>query len=314
MRAVTIRDGELLVDEHPDPEPGAGEVMVAVRGAGLNGADLLQLKGGYPAPPGSPADIPGLELAGEVVGLGSQASRFSIGDRVMAVVAGGAQADLACVDEDHLLAVPSSVDDLSAGAFPEAFITAHDALRSQAGLLAGERLLVTGAAGGVGTAAVQLGRAMGATVVACARDASRHDELVALGAHETTTPDEVAAHGPYDVVLELVGAASLSGGVLGSLATDARVVVIGVGGGATIELSLLGLMASRAAIMGSTLRARSRPEKSEVAERARRELLPLLERGELHVPLLASYPLAEAEAAYERFAEGSKLGKIVLSA
>ena len=161
MRAATIADGELLVREHPDPIPGVGEVQVRVHAAGLNGADMLQRKGGYPAPPGSPPDIPGLELAGEVAALGEGATRFAVGDRVMAIVGGGGQAELAVVHERQAMPVPGNLTWPEAGGTPEVFTTAHDALFTQAGLGAGERLLVHGAAGGVGTAAIQLGVAGG---------------------------------------------------------------------------------------------------------------------------------------------------------
>jgi NADPH:quinone reductase-like Zn-dependent oxidoreductase len=313
MRALTIRDGKLVVEERPDPVPGSTEVLVAVAAAGLNAADLLQRRGLYPAPAGSPQDIPGLELAGEVVGLGSSVTRWNLGDRVMAVVAGGAQAELCVVDENHLLPVPATMDPVEAGGFPEAFSTAFDAMVTQGRLSVGDRLLVTGAAGGVGTAAVQLGRAIGAVVVASARDTGRHAALSDLGADVVITPDEVANHGPYDVVLELVGAASLTNGVLSTLATGARVVVIGVGGGATMEINLLGLMGARASIGGSTLRARSRTEKAMVAEAVTAHVLPLVDRGDIGVPILATYDLEQAEAAYERFGAGAKLGKIVLT-
>src|SRR5204862_5712111 len=210
MRAVTIREsGELVVAERPDPEPGAGEVLVRVRAAGLNGADMLQRKGGYPAPPGSPPDIPGLELAGEVAGLGPGAQRFAQGDRVMAIVGGGGQAELAVVHERQLMPVPDAVDWPHAGGIPEVFTTAHDAVFTQAGLRAGERLLVHGAAGGVGTAAVQLGHAAGAHVTATVRNEQLRDAVRELGAAEVLAPDAYADAGPYDVVLELVGAPNI---------------------------------------------------------------------------------------------------------
>src|SRR5918911_4441111 len=134
MRAVTVRDGSVVVDEHPDPQPGAGQVLVRVRAAGLNGADILQRAGGYPAPPGSPPDIPGLELAGEVAALGPGAERFAEGDRVMAIVGGGGQAELAVVHERQLMPGPASLDWPAAGGTPEVFTTAHDALFTQARL------------------------------------------------------------------------------------------------------------------------------------------------------------------------------------
>src|SRR5919112_3754353 len=157
MRAATIRDGSVVIEEHADPEPGAGELLVRVRAAGLNGADMLQRKGAYPAPPGSPPDIPGLELAGEVVALGPAAQRFAEGDRVMGIVGGGGQGELAVVHERQAMPVPETLDWPAAGGFPEVFTTAHDALFTQAALAPGERLLVHGAAGGGGTAGVQLG-------------------------------------------------------------------------------------------------------------------------------------------------------------
>ena len=163
MRAVTIKDGELLIAEHPDPVPGAGEVLVKVHAAGLNGADMHQRLGRYPAPPGSPQDIPGLELAGEVAATGPGATRFNPGDRVMGIVGGGGQAELAIVHERVLMTVPNNLNWPQAGGVPEVFTTAHDALFTQAELKLGERLLVHGCAGGVGTAALQLGVAAGAT-------------------------------------------------------------------------------------------------------------------------------------------------------
>ena len=313
MQAVVIDNGSLRIEERPDPVPGDTEVVVAVRAAGLNGADMLQRQGHYPAPPGAPADIPGLELAGEVVAVGAKVTLAAPGERVMAVVGGGAQATMAAVEESHLLPVPGSVGWAEAGGFPEAFTTAYDALFTRCGLAAGDRLLVTGAAGGVGVAGVQLGVATGATVVASVRDPRRREQVAALGAHEVIGTDDLAGHGPYDVVLELVGAVSLPG-ALAALATGARVAVIGVGSGARVELDLLGLMQRRASIGGSTLRARSRAEKAVVAGAVRAHVLPLFARGQVRAPVCATYPLAEAAAAYDRFAQGKKLGKVVLVA
>src|SRR5215218_10736421 len=208
MRAATVRDGEIAVAEHPDPEPGAGQLLVRVRAAGINAADLLQAKGRYPAPPGSPQDIPGLELAGEVVALGDGARRFELGDRVMAVVGGGGQAELAIVHERAAMPIPEELDWVAAGGVPEAFTTAHDALFTQAQLSAGERLLVHGAAGGVGTAAVQIGTMAGARVTATVRDPGAREQIEALGVH-ALEPGGFEEQGPFDVVLELVGAPNL---------------------------------------------------------------------------------------------------------
>src|SRR5918993_1014858 len=182
MRAVTIQDEQLVVEDRPDPEPGRGELVVRVRAAGLNGADMLQRRGGYPAPPGSPEDIPGLELAGEVVARGEGADRFAEGDRVMAIVGGGGQAELAVLHERAAMPVPSTVDWPQAGGLAEVFVTAHDALFGQGGLRPGERLLVHGGAGGVGTAAIQLGRSTGARVTATVRNEDLREEVERLGA------------------------------------------------------------------------------------------------------------------------------------
>lgn len=311
MRAVTIADGELLMREHPDPEPGAGELLVQVRAAGINGADMLQRKGLYPAPPGSPQDIPGLELAGEVVGRGPGAERFGEGDRVMAIVGGGGQAELAVIHERAAMLVPERLDWPQAGGLPEVFVTAHDALVSQAELRSGERLLVHGAAGGVGTAAVQLGRAIGARVTATVRNAELRPRVAELGC-EALAPEGFEQHGPFDVVLELVGAPNVPANVK-SLAPGGRIVVIGIGAGAKTELNLGALMGARGRVMGSTLRARPLEEKARAMRLVERQVLPLFESGALTVPVAATFPLEEAAAAYERFAAGGKLGKVVLT-
>jgi NADPH2:quinone reductase len=311
MRALTIQDENLVVEERPDPKPGLGEVLVRVRGAGLNGADMLQRRGAYPAPPGSPPDIPGLELAGEVAAVGPGATRFSEGDRVMAVVGGGGQAELAVVHERVAMPVPASVDWAQAGGLPEVFTTAHDAIFTQAGLRPGEHLLVHGAAGGVGTAAVQLGRALGARVTATVRREELRPELEELGA-SAIVPEGFGQSGPYDVILELVGADNLAEN-LNSLALRGRIAVIGVGGtGPTAEINLLAVMQKRARIQGSTLRARPLEEKAICARLLEREVLPRFEDGTLKVPVADTFPLDDAEAAYERFTAGGKLGKVVL--
>jgi putative PIG3 family NAD(P)H quinone oxidoreductase len=310
VRAATIRDGSVVVEEHPDPEPGAGEILVRVRAAGLNGADIHQRSGGYPAPPGSPQDIPGLELAGEVVARGRDAARFEEGDRVMAVVGGGGQAELAVVHERAAMAVPDPLDWPAAGGFPEVFTTAHDAVFTQAGLGSGERLLVHGAAGGVGTAAVQLGRAAGARVTATVRSAELRPAVEELGA-TAVEPEGFEEHGPFDVVLELVGGPNMAGN-LKALEIGGRIAVIGVGGGPKAELNLLALMGKRARIHGSTLRARPLEQKADAARRVERHVLPFVDAGSVKVPVAATYPLDRVEEAYGRFTAGGKLGKVVL--
>jgi putative PIG3 family NAD(P)H quinone oxidoreductase len=303
----------LVVEERPDPEPGKGELLVRVRAAGLNGADMLQRKGAYPAPPGSPPDIPGMELAGEVAAVGPGVIRFGEGDRVMAIVGGGAQAELALVHERGAMPVPEPLDWPQAGGLPEVFVTAHDALFTQAGLRSGEHLLVHGAAGGVGTAAVQLGRVAGARVTATVRREELRPGVEELGAR-AIAPDGFEEEGPFDVVLELVGASNLAGN-LGALAIGGRIAVIGVGGtGPKAEINLLSVMQKRARIHGSTLRGRPLEEKAIATRLVEREVLPHFEDGTLTVPVAETFPLERAEDAYNRFEAGGKLGKIVLLA
>jgi NADPH:quinone reductase len=310
MRAATIRDGEIVVAEHPDPEPQAGELLVRVRAAGLNGADMHQLRGAYPPPPGSPPDIPGLELAGEVTAVGRGVTRFEPGDRVMAVLGGGGQAELAIVHERAAMPVPDELDWTAAGGVPEAFTTAHDALLTQAGLTVGERVLVHGAAGGVGMAAVQIATMAGARVTATVRDPHAREQVAALGVN-ALDPEGFEDEGPFDVILELVGAPNMPGNIR-ALAPRGRICVIGVGAGAKVELNLIALMGKGARIHGSLLRPRSLEDKADAARRVERAVLPGFASGDLSVPVCASFPLEQVADAYARFTAGGKLGKIVL--
>jgi NADPH:quinone reductase-like Zn-dependent oxidoreductase len=252
-----------------------------------------------------------LELAGEVVGLGEGANRFGLGARVMSLVGGAAQAELAVVDERVAMPVPTSLGWVAAGGFPEVFITAHDALVSQCDLRSGERLLVTGAAGGVGTAAVQIGVALGGRVVASVRDPALRPAVAELGA-EPIDPADSEDHGPYDVVLELVGGDAVPANVR-ALSGGGRMAVIGVGAGARVELDLLALMSRRARVMGSMLRNRSTAEKALASRRVAEQLLPLVGAGGLRVLVAAAIDLESAAAAYARFQAGGKLGKVVLT-
>lgn len=311
MRAATIVDSRVEVRDHPDPVPGAGEVLVRVRSAGVNNADLLQVQGFYPPPPGIPADLPGLELAGEVVANGPGAMRFEPGDRVMAIVAGAGQAELAVVHERVLMGVPDNVDWPEAGGFPEAFITAHDALFTQARLALGERLLVSGGAGGVGTAAVQLGVAAGCRVTASVRNHDVWPDVEALGARVVDPADFVAA-GPFDVIIELVGGPNMPRN-LEALALNGRITAIGFGAGGQAEVNLLMLLAKRGSIMASALRSRPLEEKAAASLTVEHHVVPLLADGRVRVPVMESFKLDDVAAAYERFAQGGKLGKIVLT-
>jgi NADPH:quinone reductase len=310
VRAAVVKDGDVVVEDRPDPVAGHGQLLVAVRAAGLNAADLAQVAGRYPAPPGVPPDILGMELAGEVAAIGEGVFRFAPGDRVMAVVGGGAQAEMALVNELEAMPVPARLDWQHAGGFPEAFTTAHDALFTQCRLGLGDRLCIHGAAGGVGMAAVQLGVAAGARVVATARREEHWPALAALGALPVA-PERAGAAGPFDVVLELVGGAGLADDVA-SLALGGRICVLSVNSGARAEVHLGTLMQRRGRIFASTLRSRILEEKAAAARGVEARVLPLVDADRVRVPVFATFGLDEAPAAYAAFGAGGKLGKIVL--
>ncbi|WP_233576290.1 alcohol dehydrogenase catalytic domain-containing protein [Saccharopolyspora rhizosphaerae] len=278
MRAVVITSGgSFRLEDRPDPAAGPGEVVVRVRAAGLNAADLQQARGDYPAPPGWAADVPGLEVAGEVERVGSAVSGFSTGDRVMALVGGGGHAERITVPADLLLAVPDGLSWQEAGGFPEAFSTAWDALITQAQVHAGDRVLITGAAGGVGTAMVQVAAISGAHTVASVRRPELHDEVTALapdGTHvDVVTPADEARHGPYDVIVELVGGQDCLDRV-SLLRSGGTVLVVGVQAGATVPLRMFDLMLVRGHLIGTTIRGRPPAEKALLADQVRTAVLP----------------------------------------
>jgi NADPH:quinone reductase len=312
MRAVVITDGRLAWQERPPPTLGPEDLLVRVGSAGINGADLYQRAGHYPPPPGLPEDQPGLECAGVVQEVGARVTGFTPGDRVMGLVGGAGQAELVAVHQRLALAVPDDLSTTEAGAFPEIFATAHDALFSQANLTIGERLLVTGAAGGVGIAAVQLGRAAGADVVASVRDTRLHQRVSQLGGR-AAGPEEALALGPFDVVLELVGGRGTAAAVA-ALGPLGRLVVIGLSAGRHFELDLSQMMAKRATLRSSNLRYRALEEKAVVVQRLARHVVPLLAPGRLSIAVQATYPFGQAQEAYEHFALGGKFGKIILTA
>lgn len=301
-------------EERPDPVPGTDELLVAATHAGLNTADLAQRAGTYPAPPGSPADIPGLEVAGVVVEAGAAVRGFRKGDRVFGLVGGGGLADRVVVHERHVTAVPDRLSEEQAAAVPEAFITAHDAIVTQAGLGLGDVLLVTGANGGVGSAAVQIGVAAGARVFALVRSAEARERVAALGA-EPVGPDDfverLQAEGGADVVLELVGAPFFDRH-LDALATRGRIAIVGTGGGADTELSLRKLMGKRATVFGTVLRARPLEQKAAAVQAFAHELVPHLAAGRLAPIIDRVFSAADAPDAFDHMAQSGKFGKVLL--
>jgi putative PIG3 family NAD(P)H quinone oxidoreductase len=302
----------VLVEERPHPEPGLEDVLVRVDYAGLNPADLAQRAGNYPAPPGSPPDVPGLEVAGTVESCGDRVSSWRPGDRVFGLVGGGGLADRVLVHERCIARVPEALGEQEAAAVPEAFITAHDAAFTRAGLRPGETLLVHGASGGVGSAAVQLGVAVGARVVATVRTPKVEEAVASLGAEvlrEADFPGGMSVS--PDVILELVGATHFPAN-LDVLARRGRIVVVSVAGGNEIQLPLGLLMQKRMTIAGTVLRARPLEEKATAVRAFEREVVPGLASGRLRPLVDSVYPAADVRAAFDRLEERGKVGKVLL--
>ncbi len=319
MRAIVFTGAGgnevVTLEERPDPIPAGDEVLLGVRYAALNGADLAQRLGRYPAPPGSPADVPGIETSGKVIACGPTARRFRVGERVFGLVGGGGLADRVLVHERHATGVPSNLDDRSAAAVPEVFVTAHDALVSQAGMRLGELVVVTGANGGVGTAALQIAAVAGARVIATARSTETCARLAELGA-EAIAPEQLVERaselGGADVVLELVGSPNLEADFR-ALATKGRIVIVGTSAGDVASISLGTLMAKRGRLIGTVLRSRPLEEKAAAVQAFARELVPHLASGRI-VPLVDRVLPAEdaTGAAFDRMHEPGKLGKVLL--
>ncbi len=323
MQALVITpDATLRVEERPDPAPGAGEVLVRVHGAGLNRADLVQRRGNYAAPPGSPPDIPGLEFAGEVVAHGPGVTEPALGARVFGIAGGGSQAELLSVPAVQCAPVPDSLDLVAAGGVPEVFVTAHDAMVSQAALLPGQTLLVHAVGSGVGTAALQLGHAMGCTVVGTARTPEKLERCEALGLdHAVLAPRELdpvafadaitAAAGPVDVILELVGGEYFVTD-LRVAGPRGRIVLIGMMAGTRADADLGALMVKRLQVFGTVLRGRSIDEKAAATDAFTRDVVPLLASGAVAPVVARTFPLAGAPEAYDLLAADAVFGTIVL--
>jgi len=300
--------------ERPDPVPTGHDVLVAARFAGVNWADVAQRQGSYPPPAGAPADIPGLEVAGVVEAVGDQVHDWRQGDRVFGIVGGGGLADRVVVHERHLVAVPAPLDDQTAAAVPEAYVTAHDAVFTRGGLKPGEVLVVTGANGAVGTAGVQLGLAAGARVVASVRTPGAGQGLADDGA-VVAAPDQVAAQvaalGGADVVLELVGAPNLAADF--ALAKrKGRIVIVGTPAGADTAISLRDLMSKRLALHGTVLRARPLEEKAVAVQAFAASVVPLLATGAIRPRIDRVFGAADVTAAFDYLVRPGKSGKVLL--
>jgi putative PIG3 family NAD(P)H quinone oxidoreductase len=324
MRAIVIREPggpEVLeMRDVPRPEPSRGEVRVRVRATAVNRADLLQRMGAYPAPPGSPADIPGLEIAGEVDLVGADVTELAHGDRVMGIIGGGGYAEYVVVHARTLARMPEGMSFADAAAIPEAFLTAWDAIVAQGRLSSGETVLVHAAGSGVGTAAVQIAKAIGARPIGTmrtpqklgrARELGLADGIVVEGAKFA---DEVLARTGgrgVDVVLELVGGAYVAQDLL-CLAPRGRIVVVGTMGGGKVDLDLALLMRKRAEVRGTVLRARPLEEKILAGQALQRHLVPLFENAALRPVVDRVLPLARAADAHRLMQNNDAFGKLVL--
>jgi putative PIG3 family NAD(P)H quinone oxidoreductase len=312
----------LAVKELPDPVPSRGEVLVRVRAAALNRADLLQRRGLYPPPPGTRPDVPGLELAGEVAAVGEGVTAWRPGDRVMAITAGEAQAELCLVHERMLLPIPAGLSFTDAAALPEAGITSHDALLTLGGLRPGMPVLVHAVGSGVATLALQLARAAGATVLGTSRTPVKLERAKALGLDHGILvqgdpprfADEVRklTNGEgTPLVLEFVGGPYLAED-LAALAGGGRVVVIGTMGGPKAQVDLGALLRARATVVGTVLRPRPLEEKIAATRAFARDVLPLVAAGKVKPVVDAVLPLAAAREAHARMERNDSFGKLVL--
>jgi len=306
------------LEEQDEPTPGAGEVLVAVAAAGLNRVDLLQLRGLYPPPPGESA-IPGLEAAGTITALGEGVEGWRVGDRVMALLAGGGQAEYVAVPAGQLLRVPENWSDEEAGGFPEAALTAWTNLVGEGRLREGESVLVNGATSGMGTVAVQLARQLGARVLATGREAARLERLRDLGASTLVPLADGAASAireatdgrGVDLVFDLIGGDTISR-LLPALAPRGRWILIGLMAGSRAELDLGLLLRRRLTLRGSVLRPRSRAEKADLMAGFAAFAAPRLEARQLVPVVDRVFDFDRVADAYRHLARSRPLGKVVL--
>jgi putative PIG3 family NAD(P)H quinone oxidoreductase len=322
MKAVVItRFGgpEVLeIQDIPTPQPGPDEILVRVRSSALNRADLLQRAGGYAPPPGAPQNISGLEFAGEVAELGTDARRWSKGDRVMGITGGGAHAEFVTAHQDAVAAVPSNLDSSDAGAIPEVFITAYDALQ-QAGFKAGENVLIHAVGSGVGLAATQIVRALGGRAFGTSRTPDKIERAKAFGLESGCALDELSAFAEkvtggsgFNVVLDLNGGPYFSAS-LEAMAMKGRIILIGGVAGGKTNVDLYQILRKRLHVIGTVLRARSLAEKIEITNAFASDVVPLLAKGTIKPVIDSVFPLAKVQDAHRRLESNETFGKVVLT-
>ena len=322
MSAIAIEGGKgpaeaLKLDQIATPAPGPGQILIKVHAAGVNRPDLIQRMGFYPPPPGSPTTM-GLEVAGAVAALGAGAPRWTVGDKVTALLGGGGYADYAVVDARHALPIPAGLDWVHAAGLPETVFTVYVNVFEHGGLKAGETIMIHGATSGIGVAAIQMAKAAGARVIATGRGADKAAEALKLGADiavDTTTEDFAAiaaANGGADVVLDMVAGPYFPKN-LDALNTGGRLVHIASQAGAVVELPIMKIMQKRLVITGSTLRPRDADEKARIAAAVERVVWPWIAAGKVRCVIDRTYPLAEAGAAQARLEAGGHVGKVVLT-
>jgi tumor protein p53-inducible protein 3 len=317
MRAVIAQDNRPVIVQIPDPEPKADELLVRVHATSLNRADLLQVAGNYPVPPDAP-DTLGLELAGEVIGMGNEVRDFKIGDRVMALVGGGGYAEKATFPAAHAMKIPDALSYEEGAAIPEVFLTAYSNMLEIGGLLATDKVLIHAGAGGVGLAAIQIAKRVGATVIATASANKlaaclEHGADRAIDYKAQNFADAILESGAgVDLILDFIGAAYWEDNVR-ALNHWGRLVFVGLMGGATHEVNFGQIMRKRLTIAGSTLRDRSKEQKSALVGRFWKWAAPHFRTGALRPTVWRVLPLDEVAEAHRLMAENQNIGKIVLS-
>lgn len=315
MRAVILPSLEIV--DRPDPAPDAGQIVVAVRAAALNRADLAQRAGKYPAPPEWPADIPGLEYAGTVLACGAGVTAWRVGDKVMGLVGGGATAEQLVVHESEVLRMPDGMSFTDASAIPEAFLTAWDAMALRGRAERGDRVLVHAIGSGVGTAAAQLARLLDVELIGTSRTAEKLARCLPLGMTHgvlTTSPDWPAEIGaPVNVIVDTLGAGALDANIA-LLAKRGRLVVLGtLTGGRAAGIDLSAVLRNRLEIIGTAMRVRSLAERAELVTRFSAEVLPYFAAGVLRPIVETVIPMREADRGYDLLASNTTFGKVVLT-